>query len=106
MPTRAPSVFALPASGDPQRPAFTLEKVKDAYTRQYANLYWLRLVVLRPRVQARAKAKWGAPDGKYANGKRHSRDMTGWAHRVVWWFVKWALAAQLELGRLINQSEG
>lgn len=69
MPTRAASVFALPADDDPQRPPFTHERTKEAYTRQYANLYWLRLVVLRPRVEARAKARWAVKGQANVPGK-------------------------------------
>lgn len=71
MPTRAPSVFSVPAPDDQARPPFTLEHTKDAYTKQYANLYWLRLVVLRPRVEKRAKAAWAVKTNKHVKGKLH-----------------------------------
>jgi hypothetical protein len=72
MPTRAPSVFAVPGPDDQARPPFTLEHTKDAYTKQYANLYWLRLVVLRPRAEKRAKAAWAVKTNKHVKGELQS----------------------------------
>ncbi|GAA6014880.1 hypothetical protein JCM11491_002147 [Sporobolomyces phaffii] len=40
-------------------PSFTTVKDDKQFSQQYANLYWLRLVVLRKRVEERARRKWG-----------------------------------------------
>ncbi|SGY90026.1 BQ5605_C039g11785 [Microbotryum silenes-dioicae] len=58
MPLRLDSRCLTPPPDDPSRPAFTIDRNDRAYVKQYANLYWLRLVVLRPRVLKNAKAKW------------------------------------------------
>jgi DNA polymerase delta subunit 2 len=40
-------------------PSFTTVRNDKQFSQQYANLYWLRLVVLRKRVEERARRKWG-----------------------------------------------
>lgn len=58
MPTRLASSFALPPPDDPLRPSYTTRRDDHQFAKQYANLYWLRLVVLRKRVLERARRKW------------------------------------------------
>ncbi|GAA5856203.1 hypothetical protein JCM8547_000817 [Rhodosporidiobolus lusitaniae] len=58
MPTRLPSSFSLPDPSDASRPGFLTAKDDKQFGKQYANLYWLRLVVLRKRVLARARELW------------------------------------------------
>ncbi|GAA6020218.1 hypothetical protein JCM10207_004376 [Rhodosporidiobolus poonsookiae] len=58
MPTRLASSFSLPPADDPKRPPFTIQKDDRHFSKQYANLYWLRLVVLRQRVLDQAKKRW------------------------------------------------
>ena len=58
MPTRLASSFALPPPDDPIRPSYTTRRDDHQFAKQYANLYWLRLVVLRKRVLERARRKW------------------------------------------------
>ncbi|SCV67344.1 BQ2448_5990 [Microbotryum intermedium] len=58
MPLRLDSHSLTPPPDDPSRPAFTIDRNDRAYVKQYANLYWLRLVVLRKRVLQNAKGKW------------------------------------------------
>ncbi|BGP36434.1 DNA polymerase delta small subunit Cdc1 [Rhodotorula kratochvilovae] len=66
MPTRLQSSFHVPDGDDPLRPPFTTTRNDGQFAKQYANLYWLRLVVLRKRVLERARKRWvegGALDG-------------------------------------------
>ncbi|GAA5914516.1 hypothetical protein JCM5296_003057 [Sporobolomyces johnsonii] len=62
MPVRLTSHFSLPPDADPTRPGFHTVKTDKEFAKQYANLYWLRLVVLRKRVEEQARRRWG--DGK------------------------------------------
>ncbi|GAA6014788.1 hypothetical protein JCM8202_004765 [Rhodotorula sphaerocarpa] len=58
MPTRIASTFALPPADDPLRPNYATNREDHQFAKQYANLYWLRLVVLRKRVLERARRRW------------------------------------------------
>lgn len=58
MPPRQRSVYAVPDSEDPLRPPFTTSRAEAQFAKQYANLYWLRLVVQRKRVLERARKRW------------------------------------------------
>ncbi|GAA5892090.1 hypothetical protein JCM6882_005692 [Rhodosporidiobolus microsporus] len=58
MPVRLPSSFSLPAADDKLRPRFVLSKEDKQFAKQYANLYWLRLIELRQRVLQRAADRW------------------------------------------------
>lgn len=53
MPSRLASQFTT----DEQ--LYSTQKTDKQFSKQYANLYWLRLVVLRQRVLERAKKEWG-----------------------------------------------
>ncbi|GAA5836017.1 hypothetical protein JCM3766R1_005130 [Sporobolomyces carnicolor] len=48
--------------------AFTTVKRDKQFSQQYANLYWLRLVVLRNRLEQRARQRWSRLQG---NRPRH-----------------------------------
>ncbi|GAA5997293.1 DNA-directed DNA polymerase delta subunit POL31 [Rhodotorula paludigena] len=58
MPTRLASTFSTPDSDDPLRPPFSTSRDDAQFGKQYANLYWLRLVVLRKRVLEQARRRW------------------------------------------------
>lgn len=75
--TRPASTFSVPSEGDLTRPPFTLEKTADRYTKQYANLYWLRLVVLRKRVEERARARWSSAKGDYTEQGKAPPELVG-----------------------------
>lgn len=62
MPTRLPSHFNQPLTTT--RPPFLIDTKDKSYSKQYANLYWLRLVVLRKRVQERAERRWKGLNGE------------------------------------------
>ncbi|GAA5823430.1 hypothetical protein JCM5353_002145 [Sporobolomyces roseus] len=53
MPSRVKSNFIT----DEQ--LYSTQKTDKQFSKQYANLYWLRLVVLRQRVLERARERWG-----------------------------------------------
>ncbi|GAA6064270.1 hypothetical protein JCM10212_001654 [Sporobolomyces blumeae] len=55
MPTRVRSAHVAP---DADEPSFETLKTDKQFSKQYANLYWLRLVVLRQRVLERARRVW------------------------------------------------
>lgn len=60
-PTRSVSTYSTPSSSktpDPLRPPFEIPTSDRSYKQQYANLYWLRLAVLRGKVENKARAKW------------------------------------------------
>ena len=54
-----------PATADVDRPAFDIPTASRSFNQQYANLYWLRLAVLRPKVAQRAHALWSDMDGAH-----------------------------------------
>ncbi|BGP12477.1 hypothetical protein JCM10213_006956 [Rhodosporidiobolus nylandii] len=58
MPTRLASRFTQPDNDDPSRPGFATKKDDKQFGKQYANLYWLRLVKLKKRVLAEAARRW------------------------------------------------
>ncbi|GAA5941362.1 hypothetical protein JCM3775_001554 [Rhodotorula graminis] len=60
MPQRLRSVCSVPGDSDddPLRPPFTTSRAEAQFAKQYANLYWLRLVVQRKRVLERARKRW------------------------------------------------
>ncbi|KAK4703707.1 DNA polymerase delta subunit 2, partial [Phenoliferia sp. Uapishka_3] len=64
--TRQTASYSTPsdlATPDPLRPPFEIPKAVRSYTQQYANLYWLRLAVLRNKVAKRAKGLWEDMEG-------------------------------------------
>ncbi|KAM0753286.1 hypothetical protein T439DRAFT_378985 [Meredithblackwellia eburnea MCA 4105] len=61
--TRQESNYSIPAQNDKQRRSFVIPKKDRSYAKQYANLYWLRLAVLRSRVTDRAKHLWSNMPG-------------------------------------------
>lgn len=63
MPVRVKSHFSVPDADDKSRLPFLIDRKDKLYTKQYANLYWLRLVVLRRRVQQVAASKWSKLKG-------------------------------------------
>lgn len=58
MPQRIRSHFSVPDTDDPLRPSFTTSRTDGQFAKQFANLYWLRLVVQRKRVLERARKRW------------------------------------------------
>lgn len=64
MPYRLTSRFELPADKD-KTADFTIDTKDKQYGKQYANLYWLRLVVLRKRVEERARKRWSKLPGEF-----------------------------------------
>ncbi|ORY43933.1 DNA polymerase alpha/epsilon subunit B-domain-containing protein [Leucosporidium creatinivorum] len=66
MPHRLTSHFELPADKNAD---FTIDPKDKQYGKQYANLYWLRLVVLRKRVEERARKRWSNLPGSSAPPK-------------------------------------
>lgn len=62
-----PSRLRSHLSDSSEANSFVTIKNDKQFSQQYANLYWLRLVVLRKRVLERAKKKWeeGNLTGKY-----------------------------------------
>lgn len=74
---RPKSTFSTPsnpATPDPSRPSFAIAKEARSFDKQFANLYWLRLAVLRKKVAKRAKALWEEMEGAAHN----SRSRRGW----------------------------
>lgn len=64
---RLVSTYSTPSSSktpDPLRPPFELPTSDRSYKQQYANLYWLRLAVLRSKVENKARAKWEGLPGE------------------------------------------
>lgn len=64
MPHRLTSRFELPAEKE-KTADFTIDTKDKQYGKQYANLYWLRLVVLRQRVEERASKRWSNLPGEF-----------------------------------------
>ncbi|KAK4049660.1 DNA polymerase delta small subunit Cdc1 [Microbotryomycetes sp. JL201] len=56
--SRAAVEFAVPAGDDKHRPPFVVDERDKQFQKQYANLYWLRLVVQRRTLEQAAKQKW------------------------------------------------
>lgn len=70
-PTRPSSTYSTPSSSltpDPLRPPFELPSKDRSYKQQYANLYWLRLAVLRAKVEKRARDLWEELEGELLLG--------------------------------------
>ncbi|GAA6035952.1 hypothetical protein JCM8097_005182 [Rhodosporidiobolus ruineniae] len=63
MPTRLRSSFSLPSADDKTRPSFAVGKDDKHFSKQYANLYWLRLTELKQRVRERARRRWSELEG-------------------------------------------
>lgn len=66
MPTRLTSTYSTPSSSstpDPLRPPF--DTPERTYKQQYANLYWLRLAVLRGKVKETATGLWEGMAGEW-----------------------------------------
>jgi hypothetical protein len=71
--------LALPDTTPPQRPSATYSSLSElskpflidpslrSYKHQYANIYFVRLVELRPIVEERAGERWGGVRGKLWN---------------------------------------
>ena len=60
--TRLPS-FVLPPS--PKTPQFIINSANRSYQHQYANIYFLRLRLLRDFVEENARKRWKNVDGAY-----------------------------------------
>ncbi|KAM0787009.1 hypothetical protein ACM66B_006277 [Microbotryomycetes sp. NB124-2] len=56
--TRRASRYSVPGQDDKLRMPFVIGQSDKAYTKQYANLYWLRLVVQRRVAEQQAQLKW------------------------------------------------
>ncbi|GAA5922117.1 DNA-directed DNA polymerase delta subunit POL31 [Sporobolomyces koalae] len=60
MPARKRFEPHLTSATDPSEPrSFVTDSNDKQFSKQYANLYWLRLVMLRQRVKQTANEKWG-----------------------------------------------
>lgn len=81
MPTRIASTFAVPPADDPLRPNYATKRDDHQFAKQYANLYWLRLVVLRKRVLERARRRWEGKD-KIEGALHSSFACTRWPWRA------------------------
>lgn len=76
--TRSTSTYSTPSSPstlDPLRPPFAILSTDRSYKQQYANLYWLRLAVLRVKVEERARGLWEGMKGEYGNAGGQSRKL-------------------------------
>ena len=50
---------------------FHLDPTARSYTHQYSNIYFVRLVELRPVVEDRAERRWNEVRGERASSKVH-----------------------------------
>lgn len=97
-PLRSTSSFSTPSNPstpDPLRPSFEIDSKSRSYKQQYANLYWLRLAVLRAKVEKRARGLWEGMEGESKcwivggwEGEERvycvKLELLDWLHRLVY----------------------